>query len=127
MICKRCKKLEAVEGKKNCVACAKYMSEYMKQMRAKKKVLDSVKVPKLKIHEGLKAPVKKVTIFREKREIPKIEQILMPEFFPRKMSPEDFRYFYFLVAGKTFRGNVKNCILEIIQILQLEILNLKLN
>ena len=37
MLCKRCKKNEAAEGKKNCPACAEYMRNYMKQMRAKKK------------------------------------------------------------------------------------------
>lgn len=40
-LCKRCKNAEAIEGKKNCVACAEYMRNYMKEMRAKKKLASS--------------------------------------------------------------------------------------
>lgn len=168
ILCKRCKKVEAVDGKKNCLACAKYMSEYMKQMRAKKKVLDAVEVPKLEIHKNLanvplvinenpdyvfvpvpdvvhkydpekktlvnvnnesvnKNNVNNVNFLKKKYDVllRNLDDNLNPgvslNFEKIKLSPEDFRYFYFRITGKVFRENKIECIKELIKILECEL------
>ena len=137
-LCKRCKKAEAMEGKKNCVACAKYMSEYMKRMRAKKKVLDAVKVPVLNIHKNLLI-VNKKEVNKEivNNDVNKIKQILNTDYEDLdssspvtsevqvlekiNISPEHFRYFYFMITGKVFRKNNVSCVKELIKILEKEL------
>ena len=151
-LCKRCKKNEAAEGKKNCSACAEYMRNYMKQMRAKKKVkkkepmvlnenpeysfdvsedsgtifdekhvYDSEKKTLINVN---KIDVNKIDV--NKKDVNKNYNKLMKKYnFPlieevleiNKMTPEDFRYFYFRITGKVFRENKNRCIEELIKIL----------
>ncbi|MBA7494949.1 hypothetical protein ES702_05527 [subsurface metagenome] len=134
-LCKRCKKNEAIEGKKNCPACAEYMRNYMKEMRAKKKVLDSVKVPILKIHKDLANvpmilnenpeydfdrqfeydPEKKTLIDVNNKAVnnEKVNNVNTKNFFS-----EDLRYFYKILTGKVFRQNNAACIKELIKVLK---------
>jgi len=136
VLCKRCKKAEPVEGKKNCLACAKYMSEYMKKTRAKKKVLDGVKVPELEIHKKLPKvsmvinedpvysfdlPDDSGTIFDVNNEKVNNEKVNNVNNIENKVSPEHFRYLYFTITGKVFRENNIACIKKLIKILEKEL------
>lgn len=142
VLCKRCKKIEAIEGKKNCVACAKYMSNYMKEMRAKKKVLDAVEVPKINIYDPVPVEIKSSMVINEDPEYDfgghiydsekktlinvnndnvnknKVNNVNITE---NKISPEHFRYFYFTITGRVFRKNNLSCINELIKILEKEL------
>ena len=120
MLCKRCKKVEAVKDKKHCVKCAEYMSAYMKKRR-------------LALKEALSSPLGVIVslppvISRKKETVSdKFDRELISEFLPKKISPEGLRFFYHYLTGVTFRHNVLQNKEEIKQILEelILILNLK--
>ena len=108
-LCKRCGKIDAVKGKKNCVACANYYKEYKRKKRAEAKQI-TVDEAKTDVKDFIANFVDNGTI--DKVDINKIVDIKKVPVKKINLDPEMLRFFYKLITGKSFRKNTNLLILE---------------
>lgn len=106
MLCTRCKKVEAVDGKKRCVACAEYQKIYARNRRL------LLKVDKPDSKKSQQKKVNKKIVDKKK---------LTNEGPVEKINSDVLRTCYFMLQGKVSKLSKENLIPVLIKILEKEL------